>query len=54
MYAEAAALGFDRMIISATTPFGRDDMERLRIDAAAEGIEDVDDLWDDLLTAFDA
>lgn len=33
--AKAPALGFDRLIISATTPFGRDDMERLRIDAPA-------------------
>lgn len=31
----AAALGFDRFIISATTPFTRDDLPRLRRDPAA-------------------
>jgi nucleoside-diphosphate-sugar epimerase len=32
----APVLGFDCMIISATTPFEREDMARLRVDAPAE------------------
>src|SRR5437879_5149718 len=31
----AADLGFRKYIVSATTPFGREDLERLRVDAPA-------------------